>query len=148
VESTAIGWVVGTNAAATLFLTGLIWFVQVVHYPLMANVGVEGFTAYEAAHTRRTGYVVAPVMILEAVTAAALAVRPPQGLAAWQAWAGLALVAVLWFSTALIQVPQHRRLARGFDAAAHARLTSTNWLRVAAWSLRSVLVFLGVQGVY
>ena len=30
------------HAAATLFMTGLIWFVQVVHYPLFARVGEDG----------------------------------------------------------------------------------------------------------
>jgi hypothetical protein len=46
------------QAAATLFMTGVIWFVQVVHYPLMARVGAAGFPDYEAAHARLTGYVV------------------------------------------------------------------------------------------
>ena len=27
------------HAASTLFMAGVIWFVQVVHYPLMASVG-------------------------------------------------------------------------------------------------------------
>lgn len=35
--------------AATLAMTGLIWFVQVVHNPLFARVGGEGWVAYAAA---------------------------------------------------------------------------------------------------
>jgi hypothetical protein len=31
------------NAAATLFMVGVIRFVQVVHYPLFARVGRPGF---------------------------------------------------------------------------------------------------------
>ena len=54
-------------------------------------------------------------------------------------WAGLALLAVIWLSTALVQVPLHRRLQGGFDAAAHRRLVRTNWLRTAAWTLRAAL---------
>ena len=38
------------NAAATLFMTGLIWFVQVVHYPLFAFVSGPGAAAYAARH--------------------------------------------------------------------------------------------------
>ena len=37
------------HVLATWFMTGVIWFVQVVHYPLMARVGAEGFAAYERA---------------------------------------------------------------------------------------------------
>ena len=42
------------------------------------------------------------------------------------------LVAVNWHSTALIQVPLHRRLAGGFDPSAARRLVVTNWWRTAA----------------
>ena len=40
-----------TNVAATLYMVGLIWCVQIVHYPLFAEVGKDGFAAYEAAHS-------------------------------------------------------------------------------------------------
>ncbi len=30
------------HAAATIFMTGLIWFVQVVHYPLFSEVARLG----------------------------------------------------------------------------------------------------------
>ena len=122
------------HAGATLFMTGVIWFVQVVHYPLFARTGAAGFADYERDHARRTSWVVGPAMTLELLLALALAAR---GGAA--AWAGLALLAVIWLSTALVQVPLHRRLQGGFDAAAHRRLVRTNWLRTAAWTLRAAL---------
>lgn len=31
-----IKWLLVAHVVATLFMTGLIWFVQVVHYPLLA----------------------------------------------------------------------------------------------------------------
>ena len=40
------------HLAATAAMCGLIWFVQVVHYPLFAGVGDDGFTAYEQRHQR------------------------------------------------------------------------------------------------
>jgi hypothetical protein len=53
------------NLCASLFMTGVIWFVQIVHYPLFASVGAIDFPEYERRHANRTGYVVAPVMIFE-----------------------------------------------------------------------------------
>jgi hypothetical protein len=47
---------------------------------------------------------------------------------------------VIWLSTLLLQVPQHNTLGAGFDDAAHRTLVLTNWLRTAAWTLRSLLV--------
>ena len=40
------------NAAATWFLTGLIWVVQVVHYPLFSYADRSAYPAFAAAHGR------------------------------------------------------------------------------------------------
>jgi hypothetical protein len=46
----------------------------------------------------------------------------------------------LTLSTAVLQVPQHEKLAKGFDLEAHGRLVRSNWLRTTVWSARSVAV--------
>ncbi len=121
------------HAGATLAMCGLGWFVQVVHYPLFARVGDDSFTAYEREHVRRTTLVVTPLMVAEAVTAGLLLVLRPSSLTV----AGAVLVVLVWTSTALVQVPLHRRLERGFDPAAQRALVRTSWVRTALWSGRS-----------
>jgi hypothetical protein len=76
-------------------------------------------------------------MLVELVAAVALVL--PTGELRGPALAGLALLAVVWLSTALLQVPCHRRLERGFDGAVVRRLVSTNWIRTLAWTLRAML---------
>jgi hypothetical protein len=116
-------------------MTGVIWFVQVVHYPLFSRVGQPGFSEYAREHVRRTGRVVAGPMLAELASAVAVAWVVGGPLA----WLGLALVGVIWTSTWIWQVPAHRRLEAGFDAAAHVRLTRTNRVRAAAWTARSLI---------
>ena len=128
------------NVAATGMMIGVIWFVQVVHYPLLARVGRPGYAAYAAAHASRTTLVVAPPMLVEAATGAWLALHPPAGAPAWVFRAGLALIAVVWLSTFLLQVPRHRVLDRGFDEAAHRALVAGNWIRTVAWTARGLLL--------
>lgn len=145
-----MNWLLGAQAATTLFMTGVIWFVQVVHYPLMARVGAEVFPTYQALHARRTGRVVIAPMSIELATTLGLLVRPPAFVPGWQIFLGAALLGMVWLSTFLLQVPEHRRLADGFDGPAHRRLVSSNWIRVVGWSARSVLVvgwlFLACRG--
>jgi hypothetical protein len=129
-----------THLAATLFMTGLIWFVQIVHYPLFSMVSRSAFPDYEVRHTALTTWIVAPPMLVELVTAVLLFGVRPVNVSTRDLTLGLALLAVTWFSTALLQVPYHEALKRGFDAAAHRRLVSTNWVRTVAWSLRGLLV--------
>lgn len=125
------------HAAATLFMTGLIWFVQLVHYPLMSMVARERFIEFEKSHQARTTLIVAPVMLIELSTAMLLVWLEPNAITL----AGLFLLILIWLSTIVLQVPAHRRLESGFDAKVHHRLVTTNWLRTVAWSLRSCLVF-------
>lgn len=127
------------HAAATLFMVGVIWFVQLVHYPLFAAVGADSFNAYGRLHTGWTSLVVGPPMLVEALLSLMLVLEPPAALPKPGLWLGLALVAVLWLSTAFVQVPLHGILSQGFDTAVHARLVQTNWLRTILWTLRGGL---------
>lgn len=130
------------NVSATLFMTGLIWFVQIVHYPLFAAVGADAFRAYARSHQAWTTLVVGPPMLVEAATAVLLvAMRPPE-IPAALAWTGVALVGVIWLSTALLQVPAHAKLAGGFDSATAAALVSTNWIRTIAWTARAAVALM------
>lgn len=128
------------NLAATLYMLGVIWFVQIVHYPLFEKVGRSGFRAYSEAHSRLTTYVVGPPMLAEAGTALLLIPLRPEGVPLAAAALGLVLVGSIWASTALLQVPRHNAFARGFDGPAWRALVATNWVRTAAWSARGLLV--------
>jgi hypothetical protein len=115
--------------ASVAFMTGLIWLIQLVHYPLMARVGEDRFKAYHLAHSTRISFIVMPVMLLELVTAALLFV---QGAAMGTVY--LMLTLACFASTAVFSVPCHQKLSLGFDQSAHSRLVSTNWIRTVAWT--------------
>lgn len=121
---------------ATLAMCAVIWFVQLVHYPLFARVGAESFKEYEAEHVRRITWIVAPLMLIELGSSATLAATAPSAAHI----AGLILVAVIWLSTLFLQVPLHGRLSEGYDGATLRRLVRSNWIRTLAWSARGILV--------
>ena len=122
---------------STLFMCGLIWFVQVVHYPLMSQVGLERFSDYERHHQSRTTLVVAIPMLAEAFAAGALLWMRPEQIPLELNLVGAGLVAIIWVSTIIWQMPAHHSLAGGFDAKVHRKLVLTNWVRTVAWTLRA-----------
>lgn len=128
------------HALSTWSLIGLIWTIQVVHYPLFARVGSIGFASYESAHTSRVSVLVIPLMLTELLTSISLVLYPPPSLAPFSLWIGLGLIGLIWIITFSLAVPQHRRLSLGFDAKAHQALLRSNWIRTVAWSLRGLLV--------
>jgi hypothetical protein len=135
-----------TQFAATLFMTGLIWFVQIVHYPLFATVyahtSSDAFRTYEDRHASRTSFVVFPPMAVELLTALA-ALFPglrPSFLSQNATIASAALVLAIWASTGLLQVPLHHRLASNPTAAAIRSLVLSNWVRTTLWTARAILL--------
>ncbi len=128
------------HAASTWFLVGLTWFVGVVHYPLFARVGREGYSAYQASHVSRTTWVVLPPMAVELATACWLLAEPPPGVPQLELWLGFAAVALVWLSTFALAVPAHGALAHGFAPKAHSRLLLAHGLRTVLWTLRGLLV--------
>lgn len=135
--------------AMTCFMTGVIWIVQVVHYPLFANVGVLGYPEYQRLHMRKITWVVLPAMLLEAVSAGLLCMPELVGLERVfleenmriLLWANVLLLGVIWASTAFLQVPLHSKLSQNFGRGVHARLVRSNWIRTIVWSVRLGLVF-------
>lgn len=127
------------NAIATWYMTGVIWLVQAVHYPLFACVGGENSRDYQRRHTRGITPVVGPPMLVEAMTAGLL-VALPSPVEARLLWLGAGLVLLIWISTLVLQVPCHTKLEDGFDDVVHRRLVATNWIRTIAWTSRAVLL--------
>ena len=79
------------NLAATWYMVGLIWMVQIVHYRLFDRVGRDQFVRYEADHGRLITPVVGIPMLVEIATSAALVFVPFAGFSAMGrgGWSGI-----------------------------------------------------------
>ena len=127
------------HLASCLYMTGLIWFVQVVHYPLHGHVGLEQFVQYQNLHMSKTTFVVGPPMLIEALTTVLILMNAPDVIPIWSRWVGAVLLGIVWLSTAVFSVQFHNALLDGFEAKAHHMLVSTNWIRTLGWTLRGAL---------
>ena len=127
------------NAASTLILMGIIWYVHLVHYPLFDRIKGNSFTSYHAEHVRRTTWVVAPLMLIEAFTGSLILIYPSNLIPPLYAWVGMALLIMIWVSTFFFQVPKHRVLSAGFDPRSFQALRRTNLFRTLAWTGRGAL---------
>jgi len=123
----------------TFAMTGLIWLIQLVQYPLMSLVGKELFVEYEVLHCRNITPIVLPLMTIELLSSAWLAWKPLQGQGILLI-IGCGLVGLIWASTFFLQVPMHDQLSQVFNAEIHTRLVQTNWIRTILWSTRSAIM--------
>ncbi|MEL6195301.1 MAG: hypothetical protein AAFR66_24815 [Bacteroidota bacterium] len=138
-------WVFIIHIATTFFMTGLIWFVQVVHYPLFRMVDLSEFIRYEEIHMRTTSYVVMPAMLLELGSLPLLAYLQPELMSVWWFWVDGIGLGTIWLTTFLFQVPQHTRLLKSKDLDTIHQLVQTNWIRTILWTLRSGVLMLVIH---
>lgn len=127
------------HVGSTLYMMGLIWFVQVVHYPLHAHVGSEHLSNYQKLHMKWTSLVVGPPMLIEMGTAMLFLIAPPLDLPFWCFGVGMAFLVVIWGSTARFQMPYHNQLLTKFDEDIQQKLVKSNWIRTIFWTLRGLL---------
>jgi hypothetical protein len=128
------------HAAATLALAGIIWFVQIVHYPLFPRLQPGAFPSFLAESMRRTGWVIAPLLAVETATALFLVWRRPYGLPLPLAIAGLSLVLVNWLAMLFLQMPRLRALGKRFNHYTYRELVATNWIRTVTFTARGAVV--------
>ena len=121
-------------------MTGVIWFVQIVHYPLFRFVGRDSFEQFSITHSGYASYVVTVPMLVELVSSVILLKWYPENLSYNFFIFGFILVLLIWMSTFLMQVPAHRSLSNGYDYKSINHLVKSNWIRTILWSIRSVLM--------
>ena len=134
-----IEFVLLLNFVATTVMTGVIWFVQWVHYPLLASVPVDRAIETAVEHQRRTGQVLALPMAVEGVTTLWLLVSRPDAVSLILPWTSAVLLAVVLGSTVFVSVPLHAKMATNPTADVGRRLVVTNWPRTIAWTARAVV---------
>jgi len=129
------------HSLTTFILLGVIWLVQLVHYPLMEFVEEARFSAFERSHREAIIWIVAPAMLIEGLTGVWLCISLPNDGRRTLALMGLFLLGVIWTSTVFIQIPLHDALQTKFLSSNLDRLVATNWIRTIAWSLRGAVCF-------
>lgn len=116
-------------------MTGLIWVIQILHYPAFALIREERFSEFHALHSKNITFIVGPVMLIELATAALLVVKFSEQKFFWF---NLFFLLVIWGCTALLSVPIHNDLALQQDQVLITKLVTTNWPRTILWTLRLI----------
>ena len=135
-------WIFILNTTCSIALTGIIWFVQVVHYPTFSRLYRAEFIRHHRFHIIRTAFVVAPLMTMELATSGYLVLNSESLL--FYHITGLIIVVVIWLSTFLIQAPIHLKLQKGYDDELVKKLIDSNWIRTLLWSAKSLLGLLAI----
>jgi hypothetical protein len=125
------------NVISAFLLTGVIWTIQIVHYPSFHYIDKMSFTNFHHFHERRISIIVMPLMLIELTTSTALYINNMSSIVFAL---NLLIVVLIWCSTFFIQVPIHSILSQKKDKKLIEKLVNTNWIRTFLWSMRMLLI--------
>ncbi len=131
------------NIVITAFLTGLVCFVQVVHYPSFRYT-TANFEAFHHFHTSSTSLVTAFPMLIELALAFALLweYQAERNFLTLLALAAFLLALAVWVNTFFFAIPLHIKLGEGFQEATLKQLLRVNLWRSLLWTARLALLLL------
>ncbi len=127
------------HGAATWFLVGLIWTIQLIHYPSFAAIDPGRYSSFQQTHMVGMGRLIAAPWLVEGLTVLGLFVFAPTGWMRLLATAGGLLELLVIGVTIRSSIPAHEALSAGFSDDAHKRLLRSNWMRTAAWTSRGLI---------
>ena len=124
------------NFISTSVMVGVIWVIQLLHYPSFHFINDQKYIDFQHFHMRRISFIVVPVMLIELASALLLAYFFESSLTIIL----LALVLGIWAITFIFFTNMHQKLTDGYDQSTVDRLVQINWSRTALWSLRLIIL--------
>ena len=123
---------------ATSVMVGVIWIIQLVHYPSFHFIELNQYTTFQRFHMSRISYVVIPAMLTELFTLILIIISMDQ--VDHIILASALLLIVIWLMTAVFFSGVHQKLTLGYDQVVVEKLVKINWGRTLLWTLRLLLV--------
>lgn len=130
-----------------LFNTGLIWTIQIVHYPGFLKVSEESYQAYQSFHMKSITSLVGPSMLLELLFSVWALMFIKQLPAPGWHLTTILILALIWVHTALWASPLHMKLVAGYNEKLVHDLIQANWWRTIGWTLRAGILGLIVYRI-
>lgn len=116
---------------------GVIWVIQMAHYPAFRFISSEQFVEFHQFHSQRITPIVGPLMMTELVSGSLLVFRHGDSPVFWINFLGVIGIFIVTFA---VSVPIHNQLSSGKNSAAIEKLILTNWLRTGIYSLRAIIL--------
>ena len=135
-----------THLLLCIGVTAILWFMQIVHYPLLPYVDAGKWTQFSEKRRMFTTMVIYPLMAFEALTGIALILIATQsktyGLLATSI---VLLIALLIYTLAYLN-PQFKKINSPDDVANQQRFLKLHWVRTIGWTIRVMLFVLILAG--
>ena len=122
----------------TSIMTGVIWVIQIVHYPSFHFIEKELYTAFQKFHMNKISIIVIPIMLAELITGMMLFLdkssKSPFLIISF------VILVLIWLITGVFFTKAHNELIAGYQELVINQLVAMNWIRTLLWTLRLLLL--------
>ena len=122
----------------TSIMTGVIWVIQIVHYPSFHFIEKELYTAFQKFHMNKISIIVIPIMLAELITGMMLFLdkssKSPFLIISF------VILVLIWLITGVFFSKAHKELMTGYQELVVNQLVVMNWIRTLLWTLRLLLL--------
>ena len=122
----------------TSIMTGVIWVIQIVHYPSFHFIEKEMYTAFQKFHMNKISIIVIPIMLAELITGLILFLdkssKSPFLIISF------VILVLIWLITGVFFSKAHNELMTGYQELVVNQLVVMNWIRTLLWTLRLLLL--------
>ena len=123
---------------STSLMVGIIWVIQVVHYPSFHFIGNSRYISFQKFHMERISYIVIPVMLVESISGFLLIYDELNLILL----ISMVLLLSIWMLTAFFFASVHQKLVSVYQLEMVAKLVKINWIRTLLWTLRLLLLII------
>jgi len=135
------------NLTAAAFLAGLMWFTQIVHYPLFTFIEKKSFIGYSIHQLKKTNYLFYIPMLVEGAFSILFMFDYPSTISSVVPFLCLCISTAVWLVSFGKIAPLLDKLNdEGLDAEIVEQLVKLNRIRTICWTLK-VLILIYCMGV-
>ena len=128
------------HLVSTSFMVGVIWIVQLVHYPTFLFIDEQKSYDFQKFHMSRISYIVMPAMTTELFSGIYIYKYSNMAIDSNLFLLALTILIINWIITALVFVKMHNKLLINYKIEIISLLVKWNWLRTLLWSVRLILL--------
>ena len=128
--------VINIHFASTAVMVGVIWVIQLLHYPTFHYIEKNNYSQFQKFHMSRISYIVIPAMVIEMLSGIMLVIINDDFIISFS------LLVCIWIITFVFFTNIHQRLLSKYENTAVEKLVNLNWIRTTFWTVRLVILFI------
>ena len=126
-----------THLTSTSIMVGIIWVIQLVHYPSFKYVKESDFIIFQKYHMINISYIVFPIMFTELITSLLIFFS---GEKSFFFMLSLICLSMIWVITGVLFTKFHSILQTGKDLKMIEKMIKANWIRTLLWTMRLIMI--------